>query len=240
MIADTRAKENRAPAPNAPAAVMERSAIHPRGTAGVRFMGPSGVAYHLRMDPFGYDRYLVRRKFLSFVHSDFFLHAPSGEIVLWGRKKGFKLKEDIRLYEDAGMQREVLSIQARQRLDFSGTYDVEDSRERRKIGALRRKGLRSILRDEWHLLDPEDRQIGVMQEDSQGLALLRRFLTNLVPQKFDVTVGGSTVAEINQHFNPIHFRMDLDFSLDARRQLDRRLGVAAAALLSTIEGRQSD
>ncbi|HEY0592699.1 MAG TPA: hypothetical protein VGF40_13090, partial [Thermoanaerobaculia bacterium] len=174
------------------------------------------------------------------VHTDFYLHGPSGEIALWGRKKGFKLKEDIRLYEDAGMQREVLSIQARQALDFSGTYDVVDSRERRKIGALRRKGLRSILRDEWHLLDPEDRQVGVMQEDSAGLALLRRFLTNLVPQRFDVSVGGETVAEVNQHFNLLHYRLDLDFSRDGGRRLDRRLGIAAASLLATIEGRQSD
>lgn len=192
------------------------------------------------MDPLAFDRYLVRRKFLQFVHTDFYLHAPSGEVVLWGRKKGFKLKEDIRLYEDQGLQREVLSIQARQALDFSGTYDLVDSRERRKIGALRRKGLRSILRDEWHLLDPEDRQVGMMQEDSAGLALLRRFLTNLVPQRFDVSVGGETVAEVNQHFNLLHYRLDLDFSRDTGRRLDRRLGIAAASLLATIEGRQSD
>ena len=192
------------------------------------------------MEPFAHDQYQIRRKLFSVVHTDFFLHAPSGEVVLWGRKKGFKLKEDVRLFEDEGMQREVLSIQARQALDFSGTYDVIDSRQRAKIGALRRKGLRSILRDEWHLLDAEDRQIGIMQEDSQGKALLRRFLTNLVPQSFDVIVGGTPVAEVRQHFNPFRFRLDADFSLDSRRQLDRRLGVAAAVLVSIIEGRQND
>lgn len=192
------------------------------------------------MDPFAYERYQIRRKLLTFVHTDFFLHAPSGEIVLWGRKKGFKLKEDIRLFEDAAMQREVLSIQARQALDFAGAYDVTDSRERRKIGALRRKGLRSILRDEWQMLDPEDRPFGTMLEDSQKMALLRRFLSNLVPQSFDLIVGGATVAEVKQQFNPFRFRLDVDFSLDPSRQLDRRFGLAAAVLLSMIEGRQRD
>lgn len=192
------------------------------------------------MDPFAHNHYQIRRKLFSVVHTDFFLHASTGEVVLWGRKKGFKLKEDIRLFEDAAMQREVLSIGARQMLDFSGTYDVIDSRERRKIGALRRKGLKSILRDEWQLLDTEERAIGAMQEDSQGMALLRRFLTNLVPQSFDLIVGGTTVAEVKQHFNPFRYRLDLDFSRDVHRQLDRRLGIAAAVLVSVIEGRQDD
>lgn len=192
------------------------------------------------METFAHDQYQIRRKLFSVVHTDFFLHAPSGEVVFWGRKKGFKLKEDVRLFEDEGMQREVLSIQARQALDFSGTYDVVDSRQQSKIGALRREGFRSILRDEWHLLDVEDRQFGTLQEDSQAKALLRRFLTHLVPQSFDLIIGGATVAEVRQHFNPFRFRLDVDFSLDARRQLDRRLGVAAAVLLSMIEGRQND
>jgi hypothetical protein len=199
-----------------------------------------GASYDSAMDVFIYEQYQIRRKLFSFIHTDFYLHAPSGEIVLWGRKKGFKLKEDIRLFEDAAMQREVVSIQARQMIDFSATYDILDSRERRKIGALRRKGLRSLLRDEWQLLDADDRAIGTMQEDSQQLALLRRFLTNLVPQSFDVIIGGTTVAEVKQHFNPFRFRLDVDFSLDSRRQLDRRIGVAAAVILSTIEGRQGD
>jgi uncharacterized protein YxjI len=192
------------------------------------------------MDPFAHERYLIRRKLLKLVHTDFFVLAPSGETALWGRKKGFKLKEDIRLFEDEAMQREVLSIQARQVLDFAATYDVLDSRERRKIGALRRRGLRSILRDEWEMLDPEDRPFGVMMEDSQQKALLRRFLTNLIPQSFDLIVGGATVAEVRQQFNPFRFRLDVDFSPDSRRQLDRRLGLAAAVLLSMIEGRQGD
>ena len=192
------------------------------------------------MDLFSFDRYQIRRKFLSFVHKDFFVHGPTGEVVLWGRKKGFRLKEDIRLFGDAAMQREVLSIQARHAIDFAATYDVWDSQSRLKIGALQRKGFRSILRDEWEILGPDERSLGTMQEDSQGMALLRRFLVNLIPQSFDIASGGTVLAQVRQHFNLIHFRLDLDFSSDAARRLDRRLGVAAAVVLSVIEGRQRD
>lgn len=192
------------------------------------------------MDAFAYEQYLFRRKFFTFIHTDFFFQSPAGTTVLWGRKKGFKLKEDIRIYEDASLQREVLSIQARRALDFSGTYDVVDSRDQRRVGVMKRKGLRSILRDEWQLLDGDEKPLGKIEEDSQGLALFRRFVSNIVPQSFQAVVGGTPVAEFKQQFNPFKLRINIDFALDSRRQLDRRLGIAAAALLGTIEGRQED
>lgn len=189
------------------------------------------------MDPFGHEQYELRRKFFSPIHTDFTIHLPDGEAVIYGRKKGFKLKEDIRLYADEAKQRELLVIEARSVLDFSASYDVTDA-GRQRVGLLRRKGLRSILRDEWQILDAGERQLGIVQEDSQAMALLRRFVSTLIPQSFHVLIGGSPVAEIRQHFNPLRLRMSVDFSLDTRRGLDRRLGLAVASLLGTIEGRQ--
>jgi len=123
-------------------------------------------------------------------------------------------------------------------LDISATYDVTDSRTGERIGAIQRKGMRSLLRDEWLFLDPGDREVGVLREDSLGLALLRRFLTNLVPQRFDVEVMGQKVATVRQNFNPFVLKLTVDFSLDPTGLLDRRLGLAAVLLLSAIEGRQ--
>jgi len=188
------------------------------------------------MDAFALDRYELRRKFFSPIHTNFTILGPSGEPVLYGQKKGFKLKEDIRLYSDEGKQREVIAINARSVMDFSGNYDVTEGG--RRIGVLRRKGLRSILRDEWHILDANEQQLAVAQEDSQAMALLRRFLSNLIPQSYHITVSGSPVAEIRQNFNPFLLRLQIDFSLDTRRAFDRRLGLAIASILGTLEGRQ--
>ena len=189
------------------------------------------------MDPFLHERYELRRKFFSPIHTDFTILGPNEQVVFYGRKKGFKLKEDIRLFADEGRQRELLIIEARTVIDFSASYDVTTP-QRARIGVLRRKGMRSILRDEWEILDSNERPLAVVQEDSQAMALVRRFLTNLVPQSFHITIQGSPVAEVRQHFNPFRLRMDVDFTLDSRRSLDRRLGLAAASLLGTIEGRQ--
>ncbi|HVS31706.1 MAG TPA: hypothetical protein VMS98_09645 [Thermoanaerobaculia bacterium] len=189
------------------------------------------------MDRFGENHYLLRRKLFSFIHTGFTIFNAAGAPLLYGRKKGFKLKEDIRLYEDEGLSREVLSIQARSVIDFSASYDVTD-RSGTRLGVLRRKGFRSLLRDEWQILGPTEQPIAVIQEDSQMMALLRRFLSNLIPQTFHILAGTSPIAEIKQNFNPFLLKLNLDFSLDTRKQLDRRLGLAAAALLCTVEGRQ--
>ena len=55
-----------------------------------------------------------------------------------------------------------------------------------KIGVLRRRGLKSLLKDEWEILNAADQQIGTVQEDSWLMATLRRFLTNLIPQTYHV------------------------------------------------------
>lgn len=103
---------------------------------------------------------------------------------------------------------------------------------------MRRKGLKSILRDEWEVLDVNDNVRGVLVEDSMGLALLRRFLTNLVPQNYDMLFGETRVGDFKQNFNPFTYELNIDFSMDTAGQVDRRLGIAAGILLAAVEGRQ--
>jgi len=168
----------------------------------------------------------------------FHIYDPSGNVAFYSKQKAFKLKEDIRLYTGEDMQTEVLSIQARQIMDFSAAYDVIDSISGRKVGALKRRGMKSILRDEWVIMDAEEREIGLIQEDSLGLALVRRFLANLIPQKYHGVVNGETVCFFHQNFNPFVMKINLDYSMDKKGLLDRRLGIAGAVLLCAIEGRQ--
>jgi hypothetical protein len=192
----------------------------------------------MNSDRFGHSSYQVRKRILSVVGGKFEIFDPAGNIVLFSKMKAFKLKEDIRLYTGEDMTTELLSIQARAILDFSAAYDVVDSQTGQKVGALRRKGLKSMFRDEWLILDVYDREIGLIREENAFLAIIRRFLTSLIPQSFDVELGGVLVAEFKQNFNPFVTKMTLDFSPDPQRRLDRRLGIAAGVLLCAIEGKQ--
>ena len=191
------------------------------------------------MNPaFQHNQYLLKRQVFALA-GKFRFFDPSGKLVLFSEQKMFKLREDIRVYSDESKTQEVLMIKARQIVDFSAAYDVVDSATGQKVGALRRRGLASLLRDEWEILDVSDNVIGKLFEDSMGLALVRRFLSNLVPQNYDITMGTDRVADLKQNFNPFAYQLNVDFSMDINKRLDRRIGLAAGILLAAVEGRQS-
>ena len=186
---------------------------------------------------FRHSTYLVRRKVLKIFGGAFHIYDASENLLFFSELKAFKLKEDIRLYESDAKRQELLTIRARQVIDFGATYDVVDPAAG-KVGALRRKGLKSILKDEWLVLDAGDREVGKITEDSTLLALVRRFLTNLVPQKFRAEVRGQRVGSFKQRFNPFVLKLEVDLSGNTAGALDPRLAIAAAILLCAIEGRQ--
>jgi uncharacterized protein YxjI len=184
------------------------------------------------------DQYLLKRQVFALTGKLRF-YDLDGKLLLFSEQKMFKLREDIRLYSDESKTQEVMSIKARKIIDFSSAYDVVDTASGEKLGALRRKGLKSILRDEWEVLDPNDQVVGLLFEDNMALALLRRFITgSWLPQNYEVTIGGQKVADVKQRFNPFRYELALDFTMDTSHRLDRRIGLAAAVLLAIIEGRQ--
>ena len=193
------------------------------------------------MNPiFQHPSYLLKRQAIALT-GKFRFYDPMGNLVMFSEQKMFKLREDIRVYSDEAKTQEVLSIKARQIMDFSASYDVVDTAMNQKVGALRRKGLRSILRDEWEVLDVNDNLIGLIFEDSIGLALLRRFLLgSWLPQNYDITLGQTRVGDLRQNFNLFRYELNLDFSMDTSRSLDRRLGIAAGTLLAAVEGKESN
>ena len=190
-------------------------------------------------DRFSHPTYLIRRKVLKLFGGAFHVYDPGGGLCFYSKMKAFKLREDIRLYTGEDMQEEVLLIQALQIIDFSAAYTVIDSGTGQKVGTLKRRGWKSLFRDEWIIMDAQDGEIGAIREENIVLALIRRFLTNLVPQKFEATVGGARVCRYRQNFNPFVLKLTADFTPDAQGVYDRRLGLAAGILLAAIEGRQN-
>ena len=191
------------------------------------------------MNPiFQFPTYLLKRQAIALT-GKFRVYDPAGRLVLFSEQKMFRLREDIRVYDSEDKSREVLSIKARQLMDFSAAYDVVDTEMNQKVGVLRRKGLRSILRDEWEVLDANDQVMGQLFEDSIPLALLRRLLLgSWLPQNYDMTVGETRVADLRQNFNLFRYELNLDFSMDTTRRIDRRVGIAAGILLAAVEGKQ--
>lgn len=187
---------------------------------------------------FSYSNYLLKRQVLALT-GKLRLYNPTGDLVLYCQQKMFRLREDIRAFADESQSVELLYIQARQIIDFSAAYDVIDSQSASRVGVLRRRGWKSLLRDEWEVLDAAEQPVGILQEDNPTRALVRRFLLGAwLPQDYDLMVGEQRAADLRQRFNLFRYEMDLDFNQPAAARLDRRLGIAAAILLGIIEGRQ--
>lgn len=184
--------------------------------------------------PWDLPSFRIRRKVLKLFGASF--HVYDGErIVAFCDQKAFKLREDIRLYHDETKSQELMLIRARQVIDFAACYDIVDSASQQKVGALRRKGLASILRDSWEVLDNDDKPLGKCQEDSAAMAMLRRFV-NLIPQTFRLQAPTGGAVVFKQRFNP--FVYSLEVTIPADIGIDRRLVFATAVLLAAIEGRQ--
>jgi len=177
------------------------------------------------MDPFTVNKYYAKKKLLKLFGGEVRIYDENRtNLLFFVKQKAFKLKEDITVFADESQSRPLLKIQARSILDFGTTYDVTDVVTNQKVGAIRRKLLKSILRDEWAILDASDKEFGTVSEDSMLMALLRRFLSNLIPQHFAMTVGGTQVGDLKQTWNPFVPQFNVDFSMDSGR-LDRRLGI---------------
>jgi uncharacterized protein YxjI len=187
-------------------------------------------------------QYMIRRKVFKIFGPAFHVYDTAGNVVLYCKQKAFKLKEDIRLYTGEDMSIELLTIKARQVIDFGASYDVVDTPTGQKIGAFRRMGFKSLIRDEWVIMDAYDREVGRLLEDSTTLAVIRRFIeaaAMFMPQKFHAELAGvGIVANFQQNYNPFVRKLTVDFSADTGGRFDRRLGLAAGTLLAAIEGRQ--
>lgn len=185
------------------------------------------------------DRYTVRRKVLQIFGASFHIYDSEDRIVGFCRQKAFKLREDLRLYTDESCSKELFRIRARQIIDIGVTFDVTLP-DGSSLGSLRRKGLKSLVRDEWLILSPEGQEIGLIQEDSGSLAMLRRLIevaALLFPQSFTVTTAaGDLVATLRTHFNLFVRRIGIAVHAD-HPEIDDLILLAIGCLIAAIESR---
>lgn len=187
--------------------------------------------------PLASRRYTIRRQVFKLFGAAFHVYDGEGNLLGYSKQKAFKLKEDIRVYADESLSQPLLTIAARNVIDFSAAYDMVDAQTGENVGTARRKGWSSIFRDSWELLDTDEGLSARVQEDSAFMAFLRRFLSNWIPQKFIVqSEDGTRHAVYDQHFNPFIYRLTVTLSPDT--EMDPRLILGSAILIAAIEGRQ--
>lgn len=186
---------------------------------------------------FMHNYYLFRKKVFKIFGGAFHAYDENGTVLLYSKQKAFKLREDFRVYTDERQIEELLTIKTPQILDIGATYNIMDATTGEHVGAIRRKWLKSIVKDEWIFLSRDGSEIGKLAESSMLAALASR-LIKLIPQTYTITsADGRTVAQIKQHFNPFVLKYSMSI-IAPDISFDRRLLISAGILLAAIEGRQ--
>jgi len=194
------------------------------------------------------ESYTIRRKVFRMFGGALHVYGKSGAVVAFCEQKRFRLKEDIRLYTDESKSAELFVMRTQKVLDIAANFEVV-APDGTVLGVLRRKGLKSMLRDEWLILPPgagkDTTPLAFIREDSVMKAVLRRvhdIAGMVLPQSYHVTTPeGAPVAEYRQHFNPFVFRMGVRIEQaggEGDTQIGETLLLAAGCLLALIEGRQ--
>ncbi|HLY91735.1 MAG TPA: hypothetical protein VKQ89_00620 [Candidatus Angelobacter sp.] len=186
---------------------------------------------------FQQDSFVARQKIFSLAPC-FYVQDQFGNALAFLRKKVFTWKDEIRVFTDESQSLELLRIKARKIIDWGTAFDVTDSINSQKVGVLKRRGWKSVLRREWTIMDALDQEIGRIREDSALLAFVRRFIIGLLPQTYTFDLRGQQIGSATQNWNLFAPRMYVDFTADPGKQLDRRLVVAAVVLLMAVEGRR--
>lgn len=191
------------------------------------------------------ERYTIRRKILTVLGAAFHVYDAEGKVIAYCRQKAFKLREDLRLFTDESQSTMLLTMKARQVIDFGVTFDVMLP-DGQSLGSIRRKGLKSILRDAWMVFPPGEtgkgaQPIGTIIEDSGFKAFARRFVPYvgvLMPQKMHLDAAdGRRIATYRTHFNLMVYRLGVAIH-EEDEQFDDLLILAAGCLIAAIEGRQ--
>lgn len=179
--------------------------------------------------------YRIRKKVLALT-GQYWIEDANGARLGYSKQKLLKLKEDIRVFSDESMTRELFQIRQQQIMDIWGTFAVLDSATNSVLGYIRRRALMSsFVADEWEMRDAYNNLIGEIKE-STGRGLARKYVPGgtLIPEKLTMTLMGQPVAYINQQFKIIGDIWEIQCqALPAA--FDRRVFLGGVILMGMIE-----
>lgn len=175
--------------------------------------------------------YRIKRPFWSWLGRRFHVYDADGAVIAFVNHPVLRLRDEFVIYGDEAQLRPMALIKARQIVSFRMTYDVHCADSGVLLGTLRKRALKSLVRDTWEILDASDQPVGVVEEE--GLSILRRFLPILLG-RWRIEEEGRDVGRIAQVFRFFikEYTLDLDTS---RSRMDPRFGVACALLALIAE-----
>lgn len=187
------------------------------------------------LQPFAHPSYTLVRPLFSW-RRIYRVYAPDGSLSALVEQPWFRLRSELTLYADEAQTQPILTIRNRRFAAVNMEHDLFDAQSGQRLGVVRTRGMRSIFRDTWDILDAEERPVGLMIED--GAYFWRRII-RLIPGRHRIELGGRVVAHLTQVFHIFRREFELDIA-QVDDPIEPRFAIACALLAMMADLRRED
>src|SRR5688500_12171809 len=184
----------------------------------------------------------LRFKLLA-IASQIYVRDAQGALVCYVKQKAFKLKEAVTVFADEGQTRPLYKIAADRMLDISAQYHVEDM-SGRKLGVVKRRGLRSIWRTQYEV-SRDGALVFTIQEENPWVKVVDGFFEQIPvlgmlsgyvfhPAYLVIQGTGTTALRVSKQPAMLEGRYRVD-ALGALGDEDARLAVLSVLMMLLLE-----
>jgi hypothetical protein len=87
----------------------------------------------------------------------------TGQLVSYVKQRAFRLRENVTIFADEDQRRPLFHVKADRIIDIGATYSIT-SADGRSLGSVRQRGLRTLWRATYDILDDAGSAIGLIRE----------------------------------------------------------------------------
>jgi uncharacterized protein YxjI len=175
------------------------------------------------------DRYEATQ---SLIRNKYVVRDSAGSVVLRGKQKLFKLKEEFPFVTGDG--RDAFSVKAGGIVDIAGSYTLIDAGTGDAVVVLDED--LSLFVENWTIRDPDTGEaLATIRSKNKFLSALRHLvsLANLIPNKYEIfDSDGTHVGNIDGGFS---LRDTYTVTIDDASNVPKEAVLAAACILDALE-----
>ena len=168
----------------------------------------------------------------SLVRNKYAVRDSAGNVVLRGKQKMFKLKEEFPFV--TGDDEDAFSVKAGGIVDVGGNYAIVDAGTGEEVVVLDEDY--SLFVENWTVRDPETGEaLATIKSKNKLLSGLRHLVSvaNLIPNKYEIfDADGGHVGDIEGQFS---MRDAYTVSIDDASDVPKEAVIAAACILDALE-----
>lgn len=180
---------------------------------------------------FEQDHFFVHRAPLPW-SSKLYFYDEQGRTLAFVRNTKCEWSKDVRVFTDPTLSFELLVIKPVREAGPGSHFKVVDSVNSEIVGKIRHLPVFGFQRQEWELLGPARNELCVIRENSALLGVMRRYLTESLPQSYTFSAAEGTLGSAVRASSLFSPQMEIEFNGDCAKLIDRRLVIAALVLIS--------